>query len=172
MSRRRPRDRVTGIMDDFQQATNRPASSEAPHAPAPPTPPRRLPTVLMADERQFRAWLWVTTSLLAFILLAVSVPLAATIYCIHLMAAFGTSLALAGALPLTVRWPWVGAGLATVGLLAFALLSASSDGAPWRWPVPAIVGEAALLIVLGVMRESRVGFAAWGAAVAVTLPFA
>ena len=62
------------------------------------------------DEREFRAWLWVTTSLLALTLFAVSVPLAATLYGVHLLAAFGTSLALAGALPLAVRWPWVAAG--------------------------------------------------------------
>ena len=167
-------------MDDFQQPTHRPGSSEAPPAPAPPSPPSspaarppvlRVP-VNAGDEREFRAWLWAITSLLAFMLFAVSVPLAATIYDVHLMAAFGTSLALAGALPLTVRWPWLGAGLATLGLLAFALLSAGSDGAPWPWPVTAIVGEAALLIVLGVMRESRIGLAAWAAAVVVTVPFA
>lgn len=157
-------------MDDFKQPTHRPASSEAPPAPAPPAPLLQLARTI--DERQFRAWLWVTTCLLAFMIFAVSVPLAATIYGVHLMAAFATSLAMAGALPLTVRWPWFGAGLSTLGLLAFALLSAGSEGAPWPWPVTAIVGEAVLLIVLGVMRESWVGLSAWGAAVAVTVPFA
>ena len=117
--------------------------------------------------------MWVGTSILGFLLFAVSVPLAATIYEVHLLAAFGTSLALSAALPLAVRWPWVGAVLGVAGLLVFALLSAGSDGAPWPWPVTSIIGQVALLIVLGLSGVNWYGMSAvWLAAVLVTAPFA
>ena len=156
-------------MDDLQQPITSSTPAEPPRAPAPPTPrPARF-----VDEREFRAWMWVTTSLLALILFAVSVPLAATVYEVHLLAAFATSLALAGALPLAVRWPWIAAGLATVGIVVFALLSMSSDGPPWPWPVTTIIGQGALLIVLGLLRVYWVGLlAVWFIPVAVTMPFA
>ncbi|WP_143231531.1 sensor histidine kinase [Agromyces cerinus] len=151
----------------------------APRPPAPPLPP--VPSIpaaparlarITADERQFRAWMLVSTSLLAVILFAVSVPLAATIYDVNLLAAFATSLALAGALPLAVRWPWVAASVSAAGLLAFALLTMNSDGWPWPWPVTSIVSQGVLLIVLGLMWEWRLGLIAWGMGVVVTLPFA
>jgi len=144
--------------------------------PVPPAPPRPAPTAQQvatpSDERMFRAWMWVATSLLAVMLLTVSVPLAASLYGVHLLAAFATSLALAGALPLAVRLPWLAAALATAGLLTFALLSAGSEGAPWPWPVTSIIGQGVLLIVLGLMRTWWVGLAAWLAGVVVTTPFA
>ena len=171
-------------MDDTR---NRPAPlpPAPPAAPRPAAPAEGARTVasvlrggrvdhraLSEDERYFRAWMWVTTSLLAFVLVGVSVPLAATISGVHLLAAFGTSLATAGALPLAVRWPWLGAGVATLSLLAFALLSAGSDGAPWPWPVTTIIAQSALLIVLGLTRSWPVGLVTWGAGVVVTAPFA
>ncbi|SIN87580.1 Signal transduction histidine kinase [Agromyces cerinus subsp. cerinus] len=139
--------------------------------PSIPAAPARLARIT-ADERQFRAWMLVSTSLLAVILFAVSVPLAATIYDVNLLAAFATSLALAGALPLAVRWPWVAASVSAAGLLAFALLTMNSDGWPWPWPVTSIVSQGVLLIVLGLMWEWRLGLIAWGMGVVVTLPFA
>ena len=114
-----------------------------------------------SGDRRFRAWTWLATSLLAVVLVTVSVPIAATAYGVHLLAAFATSLALAGAIPLAVRWPWLGAALSTAGLLAFALLSASSDAAPWPWPVTSILSQAALLIVLGLMRPWWLSITAW-----------
>lgn len=173
MSAPEPSGRVTGIMDDTQQHTDRTARGEAPHPPAPPTAMAR-PAGFGTDaddERQFRAWMWVTTSLLAIVIIAVSVPLAATVYGVHLLAAFATSLALAGALPLAVRLPWIAAGFAIAGLVTFALLAAASDGAPWPWPVTTIIGQGALLIVLGLMRPWWVGLSVWLAAVVVTTPF-
>ena len=153
--------------------------SQSPPVDAPPPEPVVVPTVPSTaadrgpgDERRFRAWTGVATSLLALVLLTVSVPIAASLYGVHLLAAFATSLAVTGALPLAVRWPWLGAGLATVGLLAFALLSAPSEGAPWPWPATTIVSQGALLIVLGLMRPWWVGFATWLAGVVVTTPFA
>ncbi|PWC05299.1 histidine kinase [Agromyces badenianii] len=148
-----------------QAKPHRPRSAAMPAMPA-------NPVHITDDERQFRAWMWVTTSLLAITLLSVSVPLAATIYGVHLLAAFGTSLAVAGALPLSVRLPWVAAGLSAAGLLSFALLASGSDGPPWPWPVTSIIAQGALLIVLGLMFEWRVGFITWVAAVVVTFPFA
>ena len=150
-----------------------PHTTEPPLAPAPPPAAGRATLGgALADDRRLRAWMWVATSFLAVLLFTVSVPLAATLHGVHLLAAFATSLAMAGALPLAVRLPWVAAGLATVGLLAFALLSAPSEGAPWPWPVTTIIGQAALVIVLGLTRAWWVGFAAWLAGVVVTAPFA
>jgi len=123
-------------------------------------------------DRRLRAWTWLAAAVLAVVLVAVSVPIAATAYGVHLLAAFATSLALAGAIPLAVRWPWLGAALSTVGLLAFALLSAASDGVPWPWPVTSIISQGAVLIVLGLMRPWWLGAAAWLAGVVVTTPFA
>ncbi len=156
-------------MDDTQHTT------EPPLAPAPPAAPGGRATLggALADDRSLRAWMWVATSLLAVLLFTVSVPLAATLYGVHLLAAFATSLALAGALPLAVRLPWVAAGLAIAGILVFALLSAPSDGPPWPWPVTTIIGQGALLIVLGLMRVGWVGMlVTWFAGVVVTMPFA
>ena len=154
-------------MDDTQHTT------EPPLAPAPPAAAGAATLGgALVDDRRFRAWVWVATSLLAVVLLVVSVPLAATVYGVHLLAAFATSLALAGALPLAVRLPWFAAALATAGLLAFALLSSGSEGAPWPWPVTTIIGQGSLLIVLGLMRPWWVGLAAWLACVLVTTPFA
>lgn len=152
-------------MDDNRNRTEPP--------PVPPAPPRPMPHgPAPSDERLFRAWMWVATSLLAVILLTVSWPLAATVYEVHLLAAFATSLVLAGALPLAVRLPWVAAALATTALLAFALLSSGSEVAPWPWPVTTIISQGVLLIVLGLMRTWWVGLAAWLAGVVVTTPFA
>ncbi|WP_306894908.1 sensor histidine kinase [Agromyces albus] len=161
-----------------------PEPSAPPQAPEPPKPPKppRVPRATPAqiaegavdradEERQFRAWMWVTTSLLAFMLFTVSVPLAATVYGVHLLAAFGTSLLLSAAIPLAIRLPWLAIGLATAGLLTFALLSAGSDGAPWPWPVTAIIGQGALLVVLGLLAPWWQGLAAWAATMLVTAPF-
>lgn len=146
-------------------------STEPP--PVPPAPPRPASLASpLGDERRFRAWTWVATSLLAVILLTVSWPLASAVYDVHLLAAFATSLALAGALPLAVRLPWLAAVLATAALLTFALLSSGSDGVPWPWPVTTIIGQGVLLIVLGLMRTWWVGLTAWLAGVVVTTPFA
>ena len=142
---------------------------EPPPAPRPPPPPQ---AVAQGDERRFRAWTWVATSLLAVMLLTVSVPLAGALYGVHLLAAFATSLALAGALPLAVRLPWPAAALATAGLLTFALLSSGSEGAPWPWPVTTIISQGVLLIVLGLMRAWWIGLAVWLAGVVATTPFA
>lgn len=142
-----------------------------PPVPSIPAAPARLARIT-ADERQFRAWMLVSTALGAVILFSVSLPLAATIYDIELLAAAATCLALAVALPLAVRWPWVAAGVSAAGLLAFALLSLGSDVAPWPWPVTSIVSQGVLLIVLGLMWEWRLGLIAWGMGVVVTLPFA
>ena len=131
-----------------------------------------MPAAPRDADRRFRAWTWLATSLVAVVLVTISVPIAATAYGVHLLAAFATSLALAGAVPLAVRLPWLGAALSTLGLLAFALLSASSDAAPWPWPVTSIVSQAALLVVLGLMRPWWLGLAAWLAGVVVTAPFA
>lgn len=124
------------------------------------------------DGRRFRAWMWVATSLTAVLLVSVAVPLAAALYSVHLLAAFATSLALAGALPLAVRWPWPAAALATASILVFALVSAGSDASPWPWPVTTIIGQSLLLIVVGLMRPWWVGLAMWLAGVVVTTPFA
>ncbi len=132
----------------------------------------RLRTSPLDDGRRFRAWMWVATSLTAVLLVSVAVPLAATLYGVHLLAAFATSLALAGALPLAVRWPWPAAALATASILVFALLSAESDASPWPWPVTTIIGQSLLLIVVGLMRTWWVGLATWLAGVVVTMPFA
>ena len=142
---------------------------EPPPAPRPPPPPQ---AVAQGDERRFRAWTWVATSLLAVMLLTVSVPLAGALYGVHLLAAFATSLALAGALPLAVRLPWLAAALATAGLLTFALLASGSEGAPWPWPVTTIISQGVLLIVLGLMRAWWIGLAVWLAGVVATTPFA
>jgi signal transduction histidine kinase len=165
--------------DAAAQARSAQQARPAPHPPAAPLPP--VPSIpaaparlarITADERQFRAWMLVSTSLVAVILFSVSLPLAATIYGIELLAAAATCLALAIALPLAVRWPWVAASVSAAGLLAFALLSAGSDLAPWPWPVTSIVSQGVLLIVLGLMWEWRLGLIAWGIGVVVTLPFA
>lgn len=131
-----------------------------------------LPRTSTDDGRRFRAWMWVATSLTAVLLVSVAVPLAATLYGVNLLAAFATSLALAGALPLAVRWPWPAAALATASLLVFALLSAGSVGSPWPWPVTNIIGQSLLLIVVGLMRPWWVGLGTWLAGVVVTMPFA
>ncbi|MCD5345898.1 histidine kinase [Agromyces sp. H3Y2-19a] len=124
-------------------------------------------------DRRLRAWAWLATSALALVLFAVSVPLAATIYGVHLLGAFATCLALAGALPLAMRFPRTAAVVATWGILMFALLSAGSEGAPWPWPVTTIIGQTALLLVLGMNGMSWFGmFVVWLAGVVVTVPFA
>ncbi|WP_173923191.1 histidine kinase [Agromyces sp. Marseille-P2726] len=165
-------------MDDSRHPT------EPPIPPAPPTATAHPATVrgvtggprlgmALADERSFRAWMWVGTAVFAVLLFSVAVPIAATLYDVHLLAAFATGLAIAGAVPLAIRFPWVAAGLATAGILAFALLSAGSEGAPWPWPVTTIIAEFALLIVLGLMRMTWVGLlGVWLAGVIVTTPFA
>ena len=151
-----------------------PHTTEPPLAPAPPAAAGKATLGwALADDRRLRAWMWVATSFLAVLLFTVSVPLAATLYGVHLLAAFATSLALAGAIPLAVRFHWIAAGLATAGILAFALLSAQSEGAPWPWPVTTIIGQFALLLVLGLVRVTWAGmFATWLAGVVVTTPFA
>ena len=157
-------------MDDTRLPT------EPPVAPAPPAPPRPRLRMgprdrVLRDDQLLRAWMWVATSLLAVLLFSVAVPLASTLYGVHLLAAFGTSLALAGALPLAVRLPWVAGALATASLIAFAVLSAGSEGAPWPWPVTTIIGQGLLLIVLGLMRAWWIGLVVWIAGVVVTTPF-
>lgn len=161
-------------MDDSQPTARAAAPAAAPTA-------RQWPTLAMPrtastpgdPERLFRAWTWVGTVLLAIALFAVSVPLAATIYGVHLLAAFATSLALTVPLPLAIRLPKTAAVIATAGLLAFALLSLGSEGAPWPWPVTTILGQAALLFVLGVFGMPWRGvFLVWLAGVLVTMPFA
>lgn len=114
----------------------------------------------------------VAMSLFAVVLVPITVPLSATLYDVHLLAAFATSIMLAGSLPIAVRWPWPGAALAAVGMLTFAVLSAGPHGAPWPWPVTTIVSQSAMLVVIGIMRPWPTGVVAWFAGFAVTAPFA
>ncbi|HEY1105376.1 MAG TPA: histidine kinase dimerization/phosphoacceptor domain-containing protein, partial [Agromyces sp.] len=137
-----------------------------------PDLPRTAP-VTPGAERRLRAWSWVAASALAVVLFAISVPLAATIYGMHVLGAFATGLALAGALPLAMRFPRAAAIVAVAGIFAFALLSAGSEGAPWPWAATTIVGQTALLFLLGMNGMSWRGmFVVWLAGVAVTAPFA
>ena len=141
---------AAGTMDDTQHST------EPPLAPAPPTAAGR--TTLggaLADDRRLRAWMWVATSFLAVLLFTVSVPLAATLYGVHLLAAFATSLAMAGALPLAVRLPWVAVGLATVGTARVrAALGAAPRARRGRGPSRRSSGRAPWSSCSGCMRVS------------------
>jgi signal transduction histidine kinase len=177
-------------MDETPHMTEPPLPPEPPHPPVPqvradaqeaasseaaasmPATSRTTFGARLTGDRLFRAWMWVATSVFAVLLFTVAVPLAATLSDVHLLGAFATSLAMAGAVPLAVRFPWLAAALATTSLVATALLSAGSDGAPWPWLVTSIIGQSALLFVLALTRPWFIGFSTWLAGVVVTVPFA
>ncbi len=98
--------------------------------------------------RRSEAWLRIGTTATAVALLAVSVPLGATVYHGALLLLFVGGFAHASALPLALVRPWIAAPLSVVGAGA-VMVAAHAGGAPWPWSVTTMISQALVLAALG-----------------------
>lgn len=98
--------------------------------------------------RRPEAWLRIGATATAVALLAVSVPLGATVYRGALLVLFFGVLAQVSAIPIALIRPWVAAPLSVAGAVAI-MAAASGGGAPWPWSVTTMITQALVLGFLG-----------------------
>lgn len=98
--------------------------------------------------RRPEAWLRIGATATAVALLAVSVPLGATVYDGGLLVLFVGGLAQASALPLMLVRPWIAAPLSVAGAVA-VMVAGHAGGAPWPWSVTTMITQALVLATLG-----------------------
>lgn len=114
-------------------------------------------------------WWWVGVSVFAITNFSVSVPVAATIYSVPVLAAFAVGFLQSGsvALALVAPRPSIAAWLG--GTALFFVYAPPTPDAPWPLDVSGLLALCALLIVLGFRRPIREGVIAWALAVAAIL---
>ncbi|WP_350347755.1 sensor histidine kinase [Agromyces sp. G08B096] len=165
-----------------------PRSRPAPEPPLPPEPPRPTAPGAAVDgepdsaaprRRLIDSDAWPSTIILGFIvisaavpLFAVSVPLDATIYGVHVAIAFAIALLQAGSLPLALRWPWIAVAAFLVGQALFGLFGAAPASTPWPVSVPQIILLTLLVGFLAWRSHALVSLALWAGMIAVPLGLA
>ncbi|MRG60408.1 histidine kinase [Agromyces sp. CFH 90414] len=115
------------------------------------TGPRRRPRLTDSEAWPEQVLTWFGVVFTAVALFAVSVPLDATIYGVHVAIAFGIGFLQAGSLPIAMRWPWAGVGALLIGQALLGVFGSAPVGAPW--PVP--VAQMLLFALLGGLLAAR-----------------
>jgi signal transduction histidine kinase len=113
------------------------------------TTPRTIDGMMVGPlARRPEAWLRIGATATAIALLAVSVPVGATVYRGELLILFAGGLAQASALPLTLVRPWIAAALSVAGAVT-VMVAAHAGAAPWPWSVTTMITQALVLATLG-----------------------
>ncbi|WP_308798817.1 sensor histidine kinase [Agromyces silvae] len=147
-------------------APPRPPAVAEPHGPDAPTGPDR------PDAWSVEIVTWSVVVSAAVPLYAVSVPIDAATYGVHVAVAFGIGLLQAGALPLAMRWPWAAVAAFLTGHVLFLLLGAAPHGAPWPVSVPQMILLALIVGLLAWRGGLRPALVLWLGGVLVPLGLA
>lgn len=118
-----------------------------------------------------RDWMTIAGIVAAVALYSVSVALFTDAYDIHIMLSFVIAALPSASVPIALRSARIAVVANATGMLAFVLLSLSSDGAPWPWSVPAIITSCVIIVTLGARRKWGAALLVWGTTAAVTVPF-
>ena len=106
--------------------------------------------------RRPEAWLRVGATATAVALLAVSVPLGATVYQGALLVLFVGVLAQVSAIPIALIRPGIAAPLSVVGAVTI-MAAAHAGSAPWPWSVTTMITQALVLALLGFRAPWAIG---------------
>ncbi|MCQ9367176.1 sensor domain-containing protein [Brevibacterium sp. 50QC2O2] len=122
--------------------------------PAVPTKPAEQASAVLPANTAFtlpgpEAWTWIFAGLGAVACLAIGWPLYAVIDGLDPVYAMLVAAGQAVALLCCARLPALVPVLSTVTALALAWLSADQQGAPWPWPVFALIVQSLLLVLVG-----------------------
>lgn len=127
------------------------------------------PTVAGVDPV---AAVWVVTAFVAVVMYAVSVPIDAAVYHVHVAAAFGIALLQVGSLPLAMWNAWAAVAAFLAGQVAFGLLGSADPGLPWPVTVPQLIVLCALLALLVLRGAPKAAGALWLGALVLPLGIA
>ncbi|WP_170298490.1 sensor histidine kinase [Agromyces allii] len=116
--------------------------------------------------------MWVLTVFVAVVLFAVSVPIDAAVYHVHVAAAFGIALVQVGSLLLAMWNGWAAAAAFLVGQTAFGLLASADPGLPWPVTVPQLILLCAVLALLVLRGSSQAAVTLWLGAIVLPLAIA
>ncbi|WP_114854971.1 histidine kinase [Brachybacterium sp. YJGR34] len=115
------------------------------------------------------AWVRMTVAFLAFVLVVVAWPVTASLYAVPPAVAMVTSIAIAAAALLAVRWPWAGLALSVLAAAGSILAtSPAAAGPPWPWPVTALLAHCLTLTVLAVLHRWYWAVSAWSGGALLT----
>ncbi|HJG79858.1 MAG TPA: sensor domain-containing protein [Brevibacterium senegalense] len=106
-------------------------------------------------------WAWLTAGFAAVALTAIGWPVLAAVYGVPVVVAMILALAHGAALVLTVRWSLVGLVGNVAAILATALLTQSTLGLPWPWPVTTMLTHCLVVLLLGLRHPWFVALVAW-----------
>ncbi|KQM82371.1 hypothetical protein ASE68_02980 [Agromyces sp. Leaf222] len=116
--------------------------------------------------------MWVLTVFVAVVLYAVSVPIDAAVYHVHVAAAFGIALVQVGSLLLAMWNGWAAAAAFLAGQAAFGLLGSADPGLPWPVTVPQLILLCAVLALMVLRGSKQAAVALWLGAIVVPLVIA
>ncbi|MEV7228837.1 histidine kinase [Polymorphospora sp. NPDC051019] len=110
-------------------------------------------------------WSWLVAGALAVVLMAVNIPVAAEIYEVPLVVAFGAGIAQGVALPLTLWWPVQATAVQFAGVTALAVMLSFDAGPTWPLTIPGLIALIAHVALVGLFHEWRAAATAWWASV-------
>ncbi|GAB3191027.1 sensor histidine kinase [Nesterenkonia suensis] len=116
-----------------------------------------------------RAWSWLGAVFAAVVLLAVGWPVIVVAYQVSVVAAMVVTLAHCGALVLTLRHAWSGIGLSLVAAAATMGVTAESGVGIWPWPVPAMLTQCGVLLVVALRDRWYVAASGWATSALLTV---
>jgi len=124
---------------------------------------------LLRPELSWLPW-WLTTGLLALVLLPLNVALAATQFDVHPLVAFVAGIGQSTALVLLLVWPWAAVALQFLAVAVFAVAIPADPASTWPLTVPGMV----TLIVYAGIAATRTSWRAalatwWGSVLLITL---
>jgi signal transduction histidine kinase len=106
---------------------------------------------------------WIVWGAVSVAIAAVSIPTHAALYGVLVPIAFVLGMLQGGSVLLAALRPWWGAGAQLATVVGIAVASRPSDG-PWPMPVVGMIALAAVLVVLGLQGNWRIGAVSWLAA--------
>ncbi len=116
--------------------------------------------------------MWVLAAFVSVVLYAVSVPIDAAVYHVHVAAAFGIALLQVGSLLLAMWNGWASAAAFLAGQAAFGLLGSADPGMPWPVTVPQLILLCATLALLVLRGFPQAAGALWLGAIVLPLGIA
>jgi signal transduction histidine kinase len=114
-------------------------------------------------------WAWLAAGFAAVALTAIGWPVLAAVYGVPVVFAMILVLAHGAALVLTVRWSLAGLLGNAAAILTTALLTQSTLGLPWPWPVTTMLLHCLVVLLLGLRHPWFVALVAWAAGTAAPI---
>lgn len=118
-------------------------------------------------------WSWLAAAIMVIAAFSISLPVLYAIYDAHPALALAVTVVHAVAILLVVRWPFIGIPVDALAVLGTALLTASTVGIPWPWPVMTMLLHFTVLLLVALRRPWQWALASWlsGAVVSILTLF-